>query len=156
MDVNSVRQTCEYFNIALCMPWIWVLLKFLYIWGCSCSNEISLLKQLSPYQLYTQGVACWEVIWPNDLQTRLYQYTGIPIDRLHWNHTDWCYHPVVFRWQSSVNLHHWNTLEGHWKHTGNTLADNNSYSSGIPVHWGLNSRHTGLPLDCHWITTGSG
>ena len=50
---------------------------------------------------------------------------GIPM-----NHTGWCYHPVVFLWQSSVNLHNWNTL----RHTGNTLAANNSFSSGIPVY----------------------
>ena len=67
------------------------------------------------------GVACWEVTWPNDFQTRRSQYTGIPLDRLHWNHTGWCYHPVVFQWQSSVNLHNWNTLEDHWKTIGTTL-----------------------------------
>ena len=71
----------------------------------------------------------------------------------HWNHTGWCLHPVVSRWRSSVNLHNWNTLEDHWKTTGSTLAFLQWHSS---VHWGLSSRHTGLPLDCHWKTTGSG
>ena len=32
---------CEYFNITLCMPWIWAPLCFLCVWGCS-TNEISL------------------------------------------------------------------------------------------------------------------
>ena len=87
------------------------------------------------------GVACWEVTWPNDLQTRFCQYTGIPLDRshwkttgatgtlgCHWNHTGWCKHPVVFQWRSSVNLHNWNTLEDHWSH-----------------------RYTGMPLEPHWL-----
>ena len=54
--------------------------------------------------------------WP-DLQTRRSQYTGIPLDRLYMNHTGWCYRLVVFQWQSSVNLHNWNTLEDHWRTT---------------------------------------
>ena len=105
-----------------------------------------------------------------NIQTRCSQYTGIPLDRLHWNshwssigtpvllcllrthmkttgaistlgchwnHTSWCYHPVLFQWQSSINLHNWNTLEDHWKQTGNTLATNNYFSSGIPVYTGV-------------------
>ena len=71
----------------------------------------------------------------------------------HWNHTVWCYHPVVSQWWSSVNLHNWNTLEHHWKHTGNTPATNNSFTSGILVYTGVYVPGT---LDCHWITTGSG
>ena len=41
--------------------------------------------------------------WPHNLQTRFCLYTGIPLDSLHWNHTGWCYHPMVSQWQSSVN-----------------------------------------------------
>ena len=48
------------------------------------------LKQLSQYQLYTLGVACWEVTWPNDLQTRLCQYTANTTGQTtledHWSH----------------------------------------------------------------------
>ena len=84
--------------------------------------------------------------------------------RCHWNYTGWCHHPVMSQRRSSVNLHNWNTLEhrwkdtekpleSHWKHTGYQQFFLQWHSS---VHWGLNSRHTGLPLDCHWITTGSG
>ena len=160
-----------------------------------------------------------------DLQTRFCQYTGIPLDRLHWNHTGWCYHPVVFQWQSrrgshvhrdaigtkladastqwcpsgnpvliciigthwkttgatstlechwnhtawcyhpvmsqwqsSVTLHNWNTLEDHWKATGRTLETYWLPAILSPVAiqcWGLNFRHTRWPLDCHWITTGN-
>ena len=36
---------------------------------------------------------------------------------------------------------HWKTtgkpLEDHWKHTGNTLVTNNSFSNGIPVYIGV-------------------
>ena len=61
----------------------------------------------------------------------------------HWNHTGWCQHPVVSQWQSSVNLHNWNTLHHHWMATGRPLeahwklATNNSFSSGIPVYTGV-------------------
>ena len=68
----------------------------------------------------------------------------------HWNHTGWCQNPSVSEWRSSVNLHNWNTgtpLEDHWKTTGNALATNNSFSSGIPVY-------TGSKFKAHWIATG--
>ena len=137
MDTSSALNTCKYFNITLCMLWYEHHYSFCVFGGASHMK----LKQLSPYQLYTLGVACWEVTWPNDLQTRFCQYTGIPLDRphwkttgatstlgCHWNHTGWCYYPVVFQWQSSVNLHNWNTLEDHWSH-----------------------RYTEMPLEPHWL-----
>ena len=82
----------------------------------------------------------------------------------HWDHTGWCQHPVVFQWRSSVNLHNWNTLEHHWGATGRPLEAHWKHACyqqfflqwHSSEHWGLISRHTGLPLDCHWITTGSG
>ena len=49
---------------------------------------------------------------------------------------------------------HWNTtgrpLEDHLNHSGNALATNNSFSSGIPVYAGVYVSGT---LDCHWIAT---
>ena len=66
--------------------------------------------------------------WPADFQARCCQYTGIPLNRLHWNHTAWCYHLVVFQWQSRAHLHNWNTPEYHWSHT-----------------------YTGMPLGLHWL-----
>ena len=76
-----------------------------------------------------KGVACWEMTWPNDLQTRFCQYTGISLDRLHWNHTGWWYRPVVFQWQSREEPH------VHWDATGTTLTDANTQwcSSGNPM-----------------------
>ena len=80
--------------------------------------------------------------------------------RCQWNHTGWCQHPMVPQWQSRVNLHIWNTLEHHRKTTGRTLE-----THWLPTiflqwhsneHWGLSSKHSGLPLDCHWIVTDSG
>ena len=82
----------------------------------------------------------------------------------HWtDYTGTTLADAITQWSSSGNPvliciigTHWKTtetpLEDHCKTTGNTLAANNyflSYSSGIPVF-------TGLPLDCHCITTGSG
>ena len=88
----------------------------------------------------------------------------IHIIGIHWKTTGatsklgchWGEHPVVSQWQSSVNLHNWNTLDHHWKSTGSTLETHNSLQWHSSVHWGLNSTHTGSPLDCHLITTGSG
>ena len=52
---------------------------------------------------------------------------------------------------------HWKAtgrpLKAHWEHTGYQQLFLQWHSS---VYWGLRSRHTGLPLDCHWITTFSG
>ena len=138
--------------------------------------------------------------WPDLMTSKTdYQHTGIPQDRPRWNHTGWCYRPVVFQLPSSANFYNWNhtgrlperqvhwdstgttladastkwypsgnpvliriigthfqvtrkPMEGHWKHTGNTLATKNSFSSGIPVCTGvLSSRHTGMPLNYHWF-----
>ena len=47
---------------------------------------------------------------------------------------------------------HWkttgSTLEDHWKHTGYQQLLLQWHSS---VHWGLSSRHTGLPLEDYWL-----
>ena len=44
-------------------------------------------------------------------------------------------------------------LQEHWKQTGYQQFLLQWHSS---VHRGLSSGHIGLPLDCHWIITGSG
>ena len=161
MHTSSTLQTCAYFNITLCMPWIWAPLWFL----CS-TNEISFAQTtLAIPVVYIRGrVACWEVTWPNDdIHTRRFQYTGTPLGILHWNHTGWGYRPVVFQWQSSVNFHNWNILDHHWKTTERSLEAHWKHTSyqqfflqwHSSVYLGLSSRYTELPLDCHRITTGS-
>ena len=77
-----------------------------------------------------------------------------------WNNTGWWQHQVESQWHSSVNLHNWNT---HWKTNGRSLKahwSHTCYQQLFPQWhssepWGLNLRHTGLPLNHHWITTGS-
>ena len=62
---------------------------------------------------------------------------------------------MVSQWRSSVNLHNWNTLEGHWKTTGSTLATKIispvafqcTLGSKFQAHWIA----TGLPLEDHWL-----
>ena len=84
---------------------------------------------------------------------------AISILGCHWNHTGWCQHPVVSQWRSSVNLHNWNTPEHHWKATGRPLEAHWKHTGYqqifLPwhssVHWGLSSRHTGLPLNYNWL-----
>ena len=50
---------------------------------------------------------------------------------------------------------HWKTTgkpqEGHWKTTRSTLATNIFFLQWhSSVHWGLSSRHDGLPQNCYW------
>ena len=95
--------------------------------------QFSLAQQFAPYQVYTKGVACWEVIWPNDLQTRCCQYTGIPLDIMQWNTLA---DPLI-QWSSNGNpelvhhLHNW----VHWDANETTLADASTQwcPSGNPV-----------------------
>ena len=155
---SSALQTSEYFIITLCMPCtiiVFVYLGLHYKWYQRSSNNF---RHTSCIQ---KGFACWEVAWPNDLQTRRSQYTGIPLDRLNWNHNGWCYHPVVFQWQSSVDLHNWNTLEDHWSHkyTGMPLEPhwlmlapsvNLHNRNTLNHHW----KTTRRPLEAHWKHTG--
>ena len=80
----------------------------------------------------------------------------------HWNHTDWCYHPVVSQQQSSGNLHNWNTLEDHWKTTECTLETHwlPTIDSPVTFQCTLGSKFqaqwivTGLPLNYHWLGVG--
>ena len=133
MDTSSAFNTCEYFNIILCMPLIWEPLWFLCIWGCK-ANEISSAQTTLTIPVVYIRAACWVVICPNVFQTRLCQYTGIPLDRpewkttgatstlgCHWNHTGCGLHPEVSQWRSRVNLHNWDALEHHWKASGRPL-----------------------------------
>ena len=90
--------------------------------------------------------------WPND-PTRCCQYTRIPLNRLHWNHSGWCYHPVV----SGIPLE----VQVHWDATGTTVADASTQAcpSRNPViictigtHW--NTTGATSALRCHWNHTG--
>ena len=59
------------------------------VFGVASQMKSVQLKQLSPYQLYTWGVACWEVTWPFDLETRLsvhWDTTGQTTLEDHWSH----------------------------------------------------------------------
>ena len=105
---------------------------------------------------------------PDSLSTLGYHWTnhiGRPLEpQLNWDATGTTLADASTQWCSSgdpglicIIGTHWNTtgrpLEAHGKHTGYQQFFHQWHSS---VHWGLSSRHTGLPLDCHWITTGSG
>ena len=140
MDASSALNTCEYFNITLCMPLTWARLYFLCIWGCK-SNEISLAQTtLTIAVVYIRGrmlgsdLTQWppkqimSVHWDTTGQTTLknhwcHMYTGMPLEQ-HWLMLA----PSGVQWRSSVNLHNWNTLEDHWSH-----------------------KYTGMPLEPHWL-----
>ena len=108
---------------------------------------------------------------PDSVSTLRYQWTdhtGRPLEpQVHWDaiettladaSTQWCPNgnPVLL----CIIGTHWKTtrkpLEDHWKHTGNTGYQHFFLQWHSSVHWGLSSRHTGLPLDNHWKTIGSG
>ena len=77
------------------------------------------------------------------------EHTGRPIEpQVHWDVTGTTLADASTQWYPSgdpvlicIIGTHWKTtakpLEDHWKHTGNTLATNNSFSSGIPVYTGI-------------------
>ena len=130
------------------------------VFGVAIQMKSVQLRQLSPYQLNTKRVACWEVTWPADLQTGCCQYTEILLEILHLNHTGWCYHPVVLQRQSRAHLYNWNTPEDHCP---SPKPVHNSWSS---VHCNATEMslvdpvYTGLPLGdpayacrIHWNTT---
>ena len=84
--------------------------------------------------------------------------------QVHWDATGTTLADSSTQWCSSGDRvliciigTHWKTtgrpLEDHWKHTGYQQFFLQWHSS---VHCDLSSRHTGLSLDCHWKTTGSG
>ena len=65
-------------------------------------NQFSSNNSHHPSCIHKEA-ACYEVTWLNGLQTRLSQYTGVPLDKAHWfttgatstlgchwNHTGWC------------------------------------------------------------------
>ena len=142
---------------------VFVHLGLQYKW-----NQLSWNNSSYTCCIHKGWVSCWEMTWPDDLQTRCSQYIGIPLDRLHWNHTGWCYLPVVYHWQSNVNFHNWNTMEDPGATStlgaiGTTLADASTqfqWQSSVNLHnWNTLDHHwntTRNTLGCHKITTGSG
>ena len=94
--------------------------------------------------------------WPADFQTRCSQYTGMPLDRLHWNQWCWCYHSVVFQLGNTGRPL---KPQVHWNAIGTTLAITSTqwYSNGNPVlvcmigtHW----KTAGRQLEDYWKHTG--
>ena len=118
--------------------------------------------------------------WPNDLQTRFCQYTGIPLDippwkttgsQVHWYATGTTLADASSQWCSSGDPvlickigTHWNTtwatstLGCHWNHTGWCYHPVVSqWRSSVNLHnWNTLEDHwkaTGRPLEAHWLLT---
>ena len=98
---------------------------------------------------------------PDSVSTLRYHWTdhtGRPLEpQVHWDATGTTLADASTQWCPSgapvlicIIGTHWKTtgkpLEDHWKHTGNTLATNNSFSSGIPVYTGAHWIAPGRPL----------
>ena len=88
---------------------------------------------------------------------------GRPLEpQVHWNATGTPLADASTQWYPGGNPvliriigTHWKTtgrpLEAHWKHTGYQQLFLQWHPS---VHWGLNSRHTGMTRNYHWLRVG--
>ena len=113
----KVRWNCGYTGIPLELHWLLLSAQ------CTSSGNPVLICIIGTHWKYTgEG------------------YTGMPLDRPHWNYTGTTLaiviYPVYFQWQSSVNLHNWNALEVHWR----------------GVHWDATGQ---TALELHWNYTGN-
>ena len=123
----------------------------LCIWGCK-SNDISWVQTtLTISVVYLRGrmQGKWPDLMtskPDFVSTLGYHWTdhtGRPLEpQVHWDATGTTLADASTRWCPSgdpvlicIIGTHWETtgkpLEDHWKHTGNTLATNNSFSSAF-------------------------
>ena len=132
MGTSSALKTCEYFNIALCVPLIWAQLQFLCIWGCK-SNYISLAQTtLNIPVVYIRGCMLGMTSKPDSVSSLGYHWTdhtGRPLDlQVHWDATITTLADANIRWCPSgdpvlicIIGTHWTTtgrpLEDHWKCT---------------------------------------
>ena len=139
MDTSSALNTCECFNITLCMPLIWAPLVFVHFglqvkWNQFSSNNSHQTRCIH------KGLHAGK--WP-DLMTSKSDYVSTL--GYHWtDHTGRPLEPQV-----------------HWDATGTTLADASTQlcSSGDPVLIciiGTRWKTTGATstLGCHWNHTG--
>ena len=140
MDTSSALDTCEYFNITLCMPLIWApLYTFVYSVLQVKLNQFS--SNISHHtSCLHKGSHAWK--WP-DLMT--YKPDSLSTLGYHW--TDNTGRPLE--------------AQVHWDATGTTLADASTQwcASGDPVFICIIGRHwkpTGATstLGCHWNHTG--
>ena len=153
MDTSSALNICEHLNITLYMPLIYAPLYFLCIWGCK-SNETN-----NPHHTSCIHKGLHAEKWPDlmtskpDSVTTMGQHwtdhTGRPLEsEVHWDATGTSLTDASTQWCPSgdpvlicIIWTHWNTtgrpLEDHWQHIGNTLATNNSFSSGISMYTGV-------------------
>ena len=172
MDTNSALNTCEYFNInhsvhAFDMK---TIIVFVYLGLQFKWNHMSSTNSHNASCIH-KGLHAgkWPdlmVSKPDYVSTLGYNWTdhtGRPLEpQVLWDASGTTLADASIQWCPSgdpvliciIGTHRKTTgkpLEDHWKHTGNTLATNNSFSSGIPVYTGVYVPGT---LNCHWIATG--
>ena len=140
MDTSSALNTCEYFNITLCMPLIWAPLKFFVYLGLQVKwNQFSSNNSHHTSCVHKESHAGR---WPDLMTSKPDSVTTLGY---HW--TDRTGRPLE--------------PQVHWDATGTTLADASTQrsSSGDPVliciigtHWKTTGA-TGT-LGWHWNHTG--
>ena len=179
MDTSSVLQTCKYFNITLCMAWIWAPLYFFAYLGLHFEwNQFSSNPSRHASCIH-KGLHAGE--WPDLMACKLdfastlgYHWPDYNGTSLADAITQWCpsSNPVLICIIGNTERPlepqvHWDAtgttladasgrpLEGHWNTTGSTPG-----THWLPkcllqwhpsAHMGLITRHTRLPLDYYWI-----
>ena len=132
MDTSSALNTCEYFNITLCLGY-----EHHYsfcVFGVASQMKFS-LAQTTPIIPFVYIRGCMlgsDLTKPDYVSTLGYhwtEHTGRPLEpQVHWDATGTPLADANTQWWTSVNLHNWNTLGDHWNH-----------------------KHTGMPLVPHWL-----
>ena len=153
MDTSSALNTCQYFNITLCMLLIWAPLWLQVKWNPFSSNNSRHTSCIHK----GSHAGKWPDLMtskPDSVITLGYHWTdhtGRPLEpQVHWDATGTTLVDASTQWCSSgdpvliciIGTHCKTTgrpLEDHWKHTGTTLANNNFLQWHSSVHWGLNS-----------------
>ena len=154
-DASYALNTCEYFNITLCMPLMSTIIVFVYLFFQVNWNQFSLNNFHHTSCIHKGSHAGkWPdlmTLKPDSVSTLGYHWTyhtERPLEpQVHWDATGTTLADASTQWcprRSNVNLYNWNTLEDHGKATGRPLEDHwkhtgyqNYFSSGIPVYTGV-------------------
>ena len=163
MDTSSALNTCEYFNITLCMPLIWAPLYSFCVFGVASQMKSVSSNNSHHTNCIHKGSHAGK--WPNlmtskpdsvsTLEYHWTDHTGRPLEaQVHWDATGTTLADASTQWCSTGDPVLICIIGTHWKTTGATSTQWHSTqwcSTGDPV---LIWEHTGRPLESHWKHSG--